>query len=63
MKLKSLFTSVSFTSGIWLIFPILFCQKQVNSQIIPDQTLGRESTIIRNIDQLKKQIEGGTIRG
>ncbi|MGD1699468.1 filamentous hemagglutinin N-terminal domain-containing protein [Dapis sp. BLCC M229] len=63
MKLKSLFTSVSFTSRFWLIFYILFCQKPVNPQIIPDQTLGQESTIIKNIDQLKKQIEGGAIRG
>ncbi len=63
MKLKSLFSCFSYTSRVWLIFPILFCQKPVNSQIIPDQTLGQESTIIRNINQLKKQIEGGAIRG
>ncbi len=63
MKLKSLFSCFSYTSRVWLIFPILFCQKPVNSQIIPDQTLGQESTTIRSIDQLKKQIEGGAIRG
>ncbi|NEQ39701.1 MAG: filamentous hemagglutinin N-terminal domain-containing protein [Okeania sp. SIO3I5] len=63
MKLKSLLTQVSFSSGIWLILITLWSQKPVNSQIIPDQTLGEENTRIRNIDQLKKQIEGGAIRG
>jgi len=63
MKLKSLLTSVSISSRIWLILPILFDPKPVNSQIIPDQTLGQQSTRIRTIDQLKKQIEGGAIRG
>ncbi len=63
MKLKSLLISVSFTSGIWLILPSLFCQNSGNAQIIPDQTLDQESSVIRSIDQLKKQIEGGAIRG
>ena len=63
MKLKSLLILVTFSSGIWLIVPILWSQKPVNSQIIPDQTLGSENTRIRSIDQLKKQIEGGAIRG
>ncbi len=63
MKLKSLLTSVSFTSGVWLISATLCDQSSVKGQIIPDETLGQESTIIRNIDQLKKQIEGGAIRG
>ncbi len=63
MNFKSLFSCFSYTSRVWLIFPILFCQKPVNSQIIPDQTLGQESTTIRSIDKLKKQIEGGAIRG
>lgn len=63
MKLKSLLALLSSTSGIWLILPSLFCQYQGNAQIIPDQTLGKESSVINSIDQLKEQIEGGAIRG
>ncbi|MGD1806654.1 filamentous hemagglutinin N-terminal domain-containing protein [Dapis sp. BLCC M126] len=63
MKLKSLLTYISFTSGICLISATLCEQNAVNGQIIPDQTLGKESTTIRSIDQLKKHIEGGAIRG
>ncbi|MEM1169223.1 MAG: filamentous hemagglutinin N-terminal domain-containing protein [Cyanobacteria bacterium P01_H01_bin.35] len=63
MKLKFILTTVSLTSGIWLILAILCDQNSVKGQIIPDQTLGQESTRIRSIDQLKKQIEGGAIRG
>ncbi|MEB3339239.1 filamentous hemagglutinin N-terminal domain-containing protein [Okeania sp.] len=63
MKLKSLFTQISFTSGIWLIVSTFWLQKPVNSQIIPDQTLGQENTKIRNVERFKKQIEGGAIRG
>ncbi|NEQ76376.1 MAG: filamentous hemagglutinin N-terminal domain-containing protein, partial [Okeania sp. SIO2C9] len=63
MKLKSLPILLSSTSGIWLIVSSLFCQNQGNTQIIPDQTLGKENSVINSIDQLKKQIEGGAIRG
>ncbi|NEP74091.1 MAG: filamentous hemagglutinin N-terminal domain-containing protein [Okeania sp. SIO2G4] len=63
MKLKSLPILLSSTSGIWLILSSLFCQNQGNTQIIPDQTLGKENSVINSIDRLKEQIEGGAIRG
>ncbi|NET43420.1 filamentous hemagglutinin N-terminal domain-containing protein [Okeania sp. SIO2B3] len=63
MKLKSLPILLSSTSGIWLIFSSLFCQNSGNAQIIPDQTLGKENSVINSIDRLKEQIEGGAIRG
>ena len=51
------------TNIIFLFLPILLAEKPVNAQIIPDQTLGKENSVINSIDQLKKQIEGGAIRG
>lgn len=63
MKLKSLIILLSSTSGIWLILSSLFCQNPGNAQIIPDQTLGKEKSVINSIDRLKEQIEGGAIRG
>ena len=63
MNLKYFLEWINITCFIILISGILCEKSAVKSQIIPDQTLGEESTIIRNIDQLKKQIEGGTIRG
>lgn len=35
----------------------------INAQIVPDNTLGAESSTIRSIDQLRDAIEGGAIRG
>ncbi|MEM1169224.1 MAG: filamentous hemagglutinin N-terminal domain-containing protein [Cyanobacteria bacterium P01_H01_bin.35] len=63
MNFKDFLEWINITSFIILISPILYWQKPVKGQIIPDQTLGQESTRIRSIDQLKKQIEGGAIRG
>lgn len=34
-----------------------------NAQVVPDVTLGAESSTIRSIDQLRDAIEGGAIRG
>ncbi|GGA12770.1 hypothetical protein CYANOKiyG1_25930 [Okeania sp. KiyG1] len=36
---------------------------QANAQIVPDNTLGEESSVVNSIDRLKDQIEGGAIRG
>ena len=36
---------------------------KVNAQIVPDNTLGVESSTIRTVDDLKEAIEGGAIRG
>ncbi|MGK7919634.1 MAG: filamentous hemagglutinin N-terminal domain-containing protein [Trichodesmium sp.] len=63
MKLQFILNLCKYTSGILLILPSLLGQNSANSQIIPDQTLGSESSVIRNVEQLKKQIEGGAIRG
>ncbi|NEP83104.1 MAG: filamentous hemagglutinin N-terminal domain-containing protein, partial [Okeania sp. SIO3C4] len=63
MKLKYLLALLSSTSGIWLVLSSLLCQYQGNSQIIPDQTLGKEHSVINSIDRLKEHIEGGAIRG
>lgn len=35
----------------------------LSAQIVPDNTLGAESSTIRSIDQLRDAIEGGAIRG
>ena len=51
MKLKSLPILLSSTSGIWLILSSLFCQYLGNAQIIPDQTLGKENSVINSIDR------------
>ena len=63
MNFKNFLNWINTTPSIILFMPILLCQKSVNSQIIPDQTLGKESSVINSIDQLKQQIEGGAIRG
>ncbi|NEP87222.1 MAG: filamentous hemagglutinin N-terminal domain-containing protein [Okeania sp. SIO2C2] len=54
---------INTTSSTILFLAIFFSQKSVNSQIIPDQTLGKENSVINSIYQLKEQIEGGVIRG
>ena len=63
MKLKYFISYLYPTSGIALIISNLFSPATGNAQIIPDQTLGAESSVIQSIDQLKEQIEGGAIRG
>ena len=63
MNLRAFFDWSDNTFIILLFLPILLFQKSVNAQIIPDQTLGKESSTINSIDQLKEQIEGGAIRG
>ncbi|MGB3512521.1 MAG: filamentous hemagglutinin N-terminal domain-containing protein, partial [Microcoleaceae cyanobacterium] len=63
MNLKFFLNWINTTSGIILFLPIFLSQKTVNAQIIPDQTLREDSSVINSIDQLKEQIEGGAIRG
>ena len=47
-----------------LIFNILlFDQSKNNAQVVPDETLGSESSTINSIDELRSRIEGGAIRG
>ena len=41
----------------------LFPAQKVEAQIVPDRTLGAESSTIRSVDDLKDAIEGGAIRG
>ncbi|KST65761.1 two-partner secretion domain-containing protein [Mastigocoleus testarum] len=36
---------------------------QVQAQLVPDNTLGEENSIITPVDSLKNQIDGGAIRG
>ncbi len=35
----------------------------VNAQVIPDQTLGSEGSIVKPVNPVREQIEGGAIRG
>ena len=53
--LKQLFSAIA-------LF-VVFYPIQSNSQVVPDNTLGTESSVIRSIDELKDAIEGGAIRG
>jgi filamentous hemagglutinin family protein len=39
------------------------CPASTLAQLTPDNTLGAESSVITNIDQLRERIEGGAIRG
>ncbi len=55
-KLYSKIVKSQFILFFLLIFP-------VNAQIIPDQSLGKESSRIKLINQFNEQIEGGAIRG
>ena len=46
------------TTLVTVVYPI-----KSNAQIIPDGTLGPESSVIQSIDEFKDAIEGGAIRG
>ncbi|NEQ76377.1 MAG: filamentous hemagglutinin N-terminal domain-containing protein [Okeania sp. SIO2C9] len=61
MKSHSSLFVVSLTFFLWNFFSNW--KAQTNAQIVPDNTLGEESSIVNSIDQLKDQIEGGAIRG
>ena len=45
------------------IIALLFISLPVSAQVIPDKTLGGESSTIKSIDELRSRIEGGAIRG
>ena len=50
--------------GIFLLIVFLSqIGQKAKAQVIPDDTLGTESSTIRSIDQLRDAIEGGAIRG
>jgi len=63
MNFNSLLKWINTSSKILVILTILLHHKYVNSQIVPDRTLDSESSVIKSIDRLKEQIEGGAIRG
>ena len=46
---------------LWLIFS--FCSSKSQAQVIPDNTMGKESSRVNSIDRLRDRIEGGAIRG
>ena len=46
-----------------LFLAIFFNSSIVKAQIVPDNTLGSESSTIESIDELRDRIEGGAIRG
>ncbi len=58
MKLKILFFLITLASGISGIFPT-----PNHAQVIPDNTLGAESSKINSINELRDYIEGGATRG
>lgn len=61
MKSYSSLFVVSLTFVLWNFFSNW--KTQANAQIVPDETLGKESSVVNSIDRLKDQIEGGAIRG
>ncbi|NEP78971.1 MAG: filamentous hemagglutinin N-terminal domain-containing protein, partial [Okeania sp. SIO3B3] len=61
MKSHSSVFIVSLTFFLWHFFTNW--KTQANAQIVPDNTLGEESSVVNSIDGLKDQIEGGAIRG
>ncbi|RQH21807.1 filamentous hemagglutinin N-terminal domain-containing protein [Okeania hirsuta] len=61
MKSHSSLFVVSLTFFLWNFFSNW--KTQANAQIVPDNTLGEESSVVNSIDELKDQIEGGAIRG
>ncbi len=46
-----------------LVAVLLLAPPAASAQVIPDGTLGRESSTLRSIDGTRKDIEGGAIRG
>jgi len=63
MKPYSLVNTAFLTFLICNFFTYTNQKKYANAQIVPDRTLGQESSVVNSIDELKKQIEGGAIRG
>ncbi len=56
----NIYRLVTFLMILYLPINISF---KVNAQIIPDDTLGTESSTINSLDELRDAIEGGIIRG
>ncbi|MEL7244493.1 MAG: filamentous hemagglutinin N-terminal domain-containing protein [Cyanobacteria bacterium J06573_2] len=51
-------------SFLGLSFALAFIQVcQVNAQLIPDDTLGKENSLVNSIKSLEDRIDGGAIRG
>ena len=47
-----------------LSFAFAFAQvRQVKAQLIPDNTLGKENSIVSPVNLLKDRVDGGAIRG
>ncbi|MGK7919635.1 MAG: filamentous hemagglutinin N-terminal domain-containing protein [Trichodesmium sp.] len=63
MKSNTFLSIIYLTFFLGYLITYIEGKNYANAQIIPDQTLGQESSIINSIDDLKKQIEGGAIRG
>ena len=58
MKKLLFFSSCLINCGaIFLTLPLTL------AQVIPDNTLGTESSIITNIEQFRERIDGGAVRG
>jgi filamentous hemagglutinin family protein len=47
----------------WLSILIIFCGNTALAQMIPDQTLGTENSIVTPMETLVDQINGGAVRG
>ncbi|MEM1169222.1 MAG: filamentous hemagglutinin N-terminal domain-containing protein [Cyanobacteria bacterium P01_H01_bin.35] len=63
MKSNSFLSVIFLTFFLCNFFTYANEKNYANAQIVPDQTLGQESSVIKSIDELKNQIEGGAIRG
>jgi filamentous hemagglutinin family protein len=57
MILKSVFYPILITLTSFLNL------QKISAQIIPDSTLGRENSVVNQLNQYKSLIEGGAIRG
>lgn len=58
MKISNLF----YTAFYLIVYNLLVSLPSL-SQVIPDRTLGTESSTVNSIDELRSRIEGGAIRG
>lgn len=64
MKLNSyIMPRLLFKSTVILCFYFIFGSGKTLAQITPDSTLGKESSQVNSIDELRDRIEGGAIRG
>lgn len=61
--MKYIFLRSKWIFSFTALLLVFSCSKKTTAQVIPDNTLGIESTTIRSIDQLRDAIEGGAIRG